>query len=1077
MKNHPIERTRIGLRFSGMLKNAISRHFVGTGRAGIMRSDRKPRRAVTLACLGMMGISMATADRLHAATQTRNLSANESITISAGNSVDVADSHGVVADGVRVGNIDIGSDGAIRIDATNDSANLGGVRILATDNGGAGAARIANSGVITVTGKLGDATGVGFDGRASGDGNSTVRVNNFTNQGAITVTAVADNSYAYASGVDFLALTEGGGNASLRADNIINGKNAAITVNGNGDSTFGMAFTSTTLGQGDATLDAGRIFNQGNITAGGNATDVVGISIFGRSERQGKTTVRVDALTNKSAITIDGNTATNGKKAIAIEVAGEATGPGDAYVRVGRITNAKGSRIDVRGKKSESIRGVSLQSIATGAGNAHLEVGRVTNRGAITVGSESADPIAMNFYGKSDGKGNATLHITGDIINEASGAISSPKSSVSFDTKSGNTTGNSRIIVDGRLINKGKIESEDGDAIYVGLNTKITGGIINTGVIQGETAAIYVENDDSAIVPTIDLAGNSARVIGAIDAPNSVLTLRGQSSKNPFAPEGDFYVADFIIDPSGVMEITNDGHHLEVGNLFRNRGTLRVPASKVAKITGNYAQTDAGRYIAGIDAEGQSITYGRLDITGDVSLNNKMRLNIAKGATDILKAKKGETITIGNVLTYGGAATGADAIEVASKRGLLFDFSAANDKSGNIRLGATVLASSYTEGLLLSRNTDGGADVLDIATALGSVLDAADAAGGLSDDLDDVVEKLGNLKGRKRVKALEEIKTTSTVTVGSGVAIRAGNGFGSVMRNRIAALTGSNDMTTGFAAGDLLEDVSWWSQPYGGIGSQDDKGGVAGYDMNSRGLVLGVDKAVSPQWRAGLAFSYANTDVDTNTGAQSVDIDTYQVGAYGTRELAPDIRLNLQTGIGWARYDSRRVIPSLGKLAEVSYDGANFMGGVSLEKDYRTSVDTMTRAILSAEYNYADVDGYAENGAGAIGLKVSETDQDSLILGIGGEYQYAPSGTGVFSLRGTLGYDALAEQSSVRTQLVAGGTAFSTKGMEPERFLFRGGFGYEFKLEDNIGIDARYDTELRRGFDNHAASVKLKYVY
>nr|VFK36987.1 MAG: outer membrane autotransporter barrel domain-containing protein [Candidatus Kentron sp. SD]VFK42006.1 MAG: outer membrane autotransporter barrel domain-containing protein [Candidatus Kentron sp. SD] len=1040
MKNHPIEHTRIDLRF-------------GSGRAAVMGSGRrKPSRAITLISLGIAGASMATGGKLHAATtQTVNLSANESITISAGNSLDITNGHGILANGVPVGNVEIASDGAIRVNTSNDS-NV-------------------------------DAAGAGFKSETSGTAGSTARVVNFANEGAITATVAAEDSYAYALGVDFLALAKKSGDANLRAEKVVNGKNATITAGGNGDSALGMAFTSTALGQGAATLDAGGVINQGGrITAGGNALDVKGISIFGRTEGQGKSTLRVDALTNEGAITVNGNTtAKKGTTATGIEVVGKSTGSGDAYARVGRIVNAQGSTISANGKKSESIRGVSLQSVATGAGNAHVEIGQFTNSGAITATSEStADPIAMEFHSKSAGKGNATLHITGNITNEASGVVSSAKSAIRFDTKSGNTTGDSRIIVDGALINQGLIQSTGEDAIYVGLNTKITGGIINTGVIQGKTSAIYVENDDSTIVPAITISGDSARVIGVIDAPNSVLTLRGQSQgkhftqpKNFFAPEGDIYVTDFIIHATGVMGITNDSYHQEVGNLFQNQGILWIPAGKAPKITGNYAQTGKGVYIAGVDANGQTIKHGTLQVTGDVNLNNKLRVNITKGAVGILGANQGKT-TIGSVLTYGGGAN-ANAIHVASNN-LLVDFSAVDNKSGSIELGATVM-DSYTQALLLSRNTRGGSNVLDIAAALGGVLDAA-AGGGFSDDLQDVVDRLGNLYAPERVKALEEIKTTSTATVSSGVAIQAGNSFGRVTQNRIAALTRPDHMTTGLAAGDPVgEEISWWLQPYVGTGSQDDKGGIAGYDMDTRGFVLGFDGAISPGWRAGLAASYTNTDIDANTGNQSVDIDTYQIGAYGTRELASDIRLNAQAGVGWFQYDSRRDIPSMDRVTKASYDGTNLRGSLSLEKDYRISADAMAHANLSMEYNHVEVDGYAENGAGALDLKVPDTDQDSLILGIGGEYRHALSEKGILGLRGMVGYDALVDQSSVRTQLVAGGAAFTTPGMKPERFLLRGGIGYEFRVKDDITIDVGYDAELRRGFDNHAVSAKFKYLY
>nr|VFJ56821.1 MAG: hypothetical protein BECKDK2373B_GA0170837_106123 [Candidatus Kentron sp. DK] len=58
----------------------------------------------------------------------------------------------------------------------------------------------------------------------------------------------------------------------------------------------------------------------------------------------------------------------------------------------------------------------------------------------------------------------------------------------------------------------------------------------------------------------------------------------------------------------------------------------------------------------------------------------------------------------------------------------------------------------------------------------------------------------------------------------------------------------------------------------------------------------------------------------------------------------------------------------------------------ALEKNLVKSANDLLRVSVSAEYAYVDVDGYSENGAGVLNLKIAGSDQDSLILG--GEYKY-----------------------------------------------------------------------------------------
>nr|VFK14862.1 MAG: Uncharacterized conserved protein, contains a C-terminal beta-barrel porin domain [Candidatus Kentron sp. LFY] len=982
--------------------------------------------------------------------------------------------------------------------------------------------------------------GISFGSESAGAGNATATMSgDLTNRGDITSTIESDiqltgNEELYAIGMEVYAETEdprkaGTGDAATNVARVVNeGKITAIGAKGEG---YGIAFFSETKNAGDATVTVDSVVNKGTITAKDGSKDVAGIGFSSLAEDAGSAIMKVGSVTNEKDIsatvaktvtpsqedlwvggisfgsesskagnataTISGDLTNRGNitstiesgitvsgseklYALGIEVFadtdGTAQNTGDAAANVGRIVNE--GKITASGGQ-EATAGIALYTETKTAGDTGIAVSGVVNKGTIIASGKSESIVGIDLRSKGAAGGNSTIQVSGDIINEQGASITSDKHGVAFSTTKGGA-GNATITVGGTLINRGTIKSaSDGHGIHVGAGTTITGGITNTGTIEGSGSTPYaIHIEDNATVSSISISGDSARLIGGVEAANSTVTLSGQSNDNYFATGGSYKVKSFGIDATGALQIADNAHSITVTNGFDNRGTLRVPAGVDGQITGNYTQAGDGAYITGIDADTGSITVGKLAVTGSVDLNDKLVVEVTAAAKDLLKTDASKR-SIEGVVTYGTTSSNTDAI-VVTDNSLLVDFTAKDNGTTNKRIDLTATVMDNYADALSSKDVIGNdASLSGIATALGTIFDDAKKGGRLSADMEKIVETLGKLAPAGRAKALKEVKETSTAVAVSGVAAKVGGGFSGAMQNRVAAITTPSSMMvadSGLAAGDGGV-TSWWLKPYGSIGSQDNKDDIFGYDMDSRGLALGFDRDLWPKWRAGIAVSYTDTDVDSNSGTQNVDIDTYQIGVYGTRELNADSRVNVQASIGRGQYDSKRAIPTMGKVAKADYDSTNFMGALSLEKDYFKSTDSMLRATVSAEYAYVDVDGYTEDGADTLNLKISGTDQDLLILGIGGEYKHAPSEEGIFSIRGTVGYDALADKSSVRTQLAAGGAAFTTDGMAPERFLFRGGLGYELQTGNNVTIDARYDTELRKGFDDHAFSVKLEYSY
>jgi len=129
------------------------------------------------------------------------------------------------------------------------------------------------------------------------------------------------------------------------------------------------------------------------------------------------------------------------------------------------------------------------------------------------------------------------------------------------------------------------------------------------------------------------------------------------------------------------------------------------------------------------------------------------------------------------------------------------------------------------------------------------------------------------------------------------------------------------------------------------------------------------------------------------------------------------------------------------------------------------------------DYTSIDADSYNEKGAGALNLRVDSDTTDELVLGVNGKYNHALNDSMTLAANLGVGYDFLAEESSIGSSFVGGGAAFTTKGLDPSPWIYRGGLGLEMYYADNMEIVARYDLEGRQDYLNQTASVKLQLSF
>jgi uncharacterized protein with beta-barrel porin domain len=601
-----------------------------------------------------------------------------------------------------------------------------------------------------------------------------------------------------------------------------------------------------------------------------------------------------------------------------------------------------------------------------------------------------------------------------------------------------------RSNIGGSILNSGTIFSEGYRGLYIYGNTVIGGDVNNSGYIYGGDTGIYIHDSSIAgdIINSGTIIGDNYRGIYLYGSVGGDVINTGTISS------GDGYASIYVHDESAIGgEIRNSGTllgHLQIDayNVDVTNSGLLHTMDDDSYIEENYTQSAEGTFRFNAD---NSTTFGTLDVdeTG----------TFAAGSTLSVDAQVGNTLADGDVLNNVVTAGTLDASTFNVTDNLLaLSFTAAID-------GDTVDLTAADTGMTTVAAALGGSEV---ATELDAIM-AADPSGELA----------FAIGSASTVGELEEAVEATQPALAGGVAL-ASIDFVTAFDNIV------NARQTGIASGDhTLMNRNFWLKGYGSFADQDKRDGVSGYDVDSYGFAAGVDGETSANWTVGAAISYTRSDVESKVsiGSHDIDADTVFGKIYATNKLSADTVLNLQAGIGFSDFDSKRVVAS-GDVASADYDAKHFRASAEWARMYQRSADTTVSPYVRAEYRHVDVDGYTESGAGAFNLDVDDDSADSLILGVGVRGSHTTANNWVLTGDVGIGYDAMTDKSSLTASYEGGtGAQFTVDGMEPSKLVYNLGLGAKYQLQNGTEIRAGYDLNGREDYTDQSLSVKARWKF
>jgi outer membrane autotransporter protein len=570
----------------------------------------------------------------------------------------------------------------------------------------------------------------------------------------------------------------------------------------------------------------------------------------------------------------------------------------------------------------------------------------------------------------------------------------------------------------------------DGALILTADNSYSGGTTINGGILQ------------------LGNGGTTGSVIGNI-ANNAALSFN-RSDYVTYA--GTITGAGSIGLISGNTHFTGDlsGH---TGTVTVDGGNLAINSNETLSLGGNYTLAAAStlNVTAADDA-----TYSKLVVAGTATLASNAKINIdvtnpnfafttayTNGMADIISA--------GTLISDGTFAV--------TDNSYLFNFSAVKD-------GDTVdlALASAAPAVRISTINQGKAAAIGAATAIDNII-SNNPTGGIA-------VPFVSLTTEQDVANAAE----STLPGASGGMAQLTNMATNAVTDAVAS---RQNATRGLSSGDaFMTDRHVWLKPFGGWTQQDNRQGVTGYDIDSYGLALGVDGDVSSSWNVGAAFAYINSDVESNlaAGSHQIDMDSYLAKAYATKMFDDVTALNLQAGVGLSNYDSnRRLFNS--DAANADYDSWNTQLSAELERSYQVSDKTVMTPYVHADYSYVSVESYNESGAGALSLNVDDDSADSLIIGTGVKANHAVSDSLLLMANAGIGYDAMADRSSLTSGFAGTGAQFTTDGIEPDEWVYNAGVGATYSLDNGTEITASYAIDARQDYTDQSVSANFRIMF
>ena len=655
----------------------------------------------------------------------------------------------------------------------------------------------------------------------------------------------------------------------------------------------------------------------------------------------------------------------------------------------------------------------------------------ITNSGTITATSSNN---GTNQYANVRGIDTNALNDSSSITNSGTITVS--------------TTGTS-----GRIVGIYTYGYGAGSKITNSGTISVNGGNLAMGIYDGWNAGTITNSGTISVNASKDSTGISAyQNAGTITNSGTITaTINGQADAYGVA-----------IMSSGMGSVTNTATGNLNGNLniqgtLTNDGHIALPYNATAMV-GTFINN--GTLGMALLTDGTTTTHSTLS-TDTATFNNGSTL-----AVNVLRASTNEALLVGKTLT--DVVTAKNGVTVngtlsVTDNSALLNFQPVVNTNGidlNVVQGSTITGSTISGG--------GSSNTQSSASALQTIQDE-----GNHHDMDNFFAALNTLGSDAEVAHAVESTTPEGTHATSMANTQIMNGIQQVVDGRQNTTLGN-----GMNSGDTtLADKNLWVKLYGGRGTQEDKSGINGFNLKSRGLGIGADTEIGDKQRIGMGLFYTNANVNVHAMPQSSLLKVYTAMVYGNLPVYANTDLLYQAGYSWQKTDSSRTVLPTYTNATAEYTAKTTSLDLKLVQAYKMANNVTVHPRIEGTYRHTQNPAYAEGGAGAMNLNVGRFSTSQLIFGGGATMDYKLDQNSKLLTDLGIGYDLHHSAQSVTASYAgASSVSFNTQGIDNGGWNYILGLGYERANVLNGNISLMYNYQAQgSSFTNH--TLLANYVY
>lgn len=674
----------------------------------------------------------------------------------------------------------------------------------------------------------------------------------------------------------------------------------------------------------------------------------------------------------------------------------------------GKVITGGRSSVTINNSKF-SLTNITLQNFTANLGAVYLNSG--------TVEATLSGQFLNNSSTKTDGESGGAV-----TLNAAKGVLNI---NADVETKfSGNTTAG----VSNAIYNIGTV------------NMNATGAdIIFDDAISGSSGTINIAGPNTVYFKQV-VTGNN------INLKSGTLEL---ASGGNFDAETDF-VAD-----GGSLKINKNGTIAVKKAVFNSGSTLDIGKNQVTM--GNVDFKSNSTLALAIDS---ASSFGSLTAAvWNVADGAKLLATLSQGVVNEGESKSFALLG-GSGMTVDKAKAFAASL---SDNNNMYKFTASDTIAGEFSIAQKKNGGDVSDenGGSITNNSAAGAWIDS-----GKPFPAGSASAGLAEKLHQLAQNGKNGEFNDALTAL----APEVAPVVRAVSAEIVNQVFSAVSARMAS-GGIYEQAEGLSAGDgLFNQVATWVQVLTNKSKLDDTAKIRGFDVDTNGVAMGIEKQFDARYKAGVGYAYSNSDIDAFM--RDTDVDAHTFFAYG--EYKPSRWfVNGIASYTFSGYDENKNVA--GGNYRAKYDIESL--GLQIMSGYDAQVNGVN-VIPEAGFRYYrfDRDSYTD----AAGQSVSSKKMDVLtaVLGTKVSKDFVTCGGTHWKpeARLALTYDIVSDKDNAFVSL-PNGASYMVDGERLKRFGVETGAGIVIDVNDKLETRVGYEGKFRDNYTDHSGVLNLKYKF